>query len=596
MSARFQCKTIGCSFPDPIIQWMYENQNISSGIQTLASDGCTSPEKIYASTLFFQRYSTLSDNSDQTVFFSCIADYPDVSKIIRANATKTVRFAVRVTEVVLQQNNKNITDIMTVNLGEPVTLTCITGLSRPDPSIDWYIGSQKRGNGPSLNFTPSNDDHNQTIYCQAYNTDPNKIIYSLKPRLSVQVRVTEAVLHQNGQTISSTTLIVTSGKPTTLSCVTGNSRPDAKIDWFIGSEQRGNGTSLNFIPTSQDHDKAVYCQAYNIDPNQPVFSDKPILFVKAAPRILDVSPDYKGYVGQYVVIQFDFYSNIDENLTITARHSNSSGLIIHQGIIKPAHPDDPPSVFRAYFFIILSNDNDLGLYAVEVKNAVGSDSKNIRIIEQITPEKPSSFHATDIQETQLSLRWQAGYNGGYTQTFIVEISHNNITWNNASQVSAENRDGWFTTVIEDLIPGSEYYLRLYAYNINGRGDLADVQLAIRTLKETMFSSLLDFIPSVEISVGGAVGAGVGGAVGVGVGGAVGGIIVGLIGAIIACTIRRQLNGSKCSCLRSKRRTDDELHSYSNTEMNPQTVKPIYEELNKGNTEQRVYDKISPLEG
>ncbi|KAL3831211.1 hypothetical protein ACJMK2_044745, partial [Sinanodonta woodiana] len=92
----------------------------------------------------------------------------------------------RVTEVVLQQNNKNITDVMTVNLGEPVTLTCITGLSRPDPSIDWYIESQKRGNGPSLNFTPSSDDHNQTIYCQAYNIDPNKIIYSLTPRLSVQ--------------------------------------------------------------------------------------------------------------------------------------------------------------------------------------------------------------------------------------------------------------------------------------------------------------------------------------------------------------------------------------------------------------------------
>ncbi|KAL3887462.1 hypothetical protein ACJMK2_027403, partial [Sinanodonta woodiana] len=100
-----------------------------------------------------------------------------------------------------------------------------------------------------------------------------------------------------------------------------------------------------------------------------------------APRILDVSPDYKGYVGQCVEIQFDFYSNIDENLTITARHANSSGLI-HQGTIKPAHPDDPPSVFRAYFFIVLSNDNDFGLYAIEVKNTVGSDSKNIRIIEQ----------------------------------------------------------------------------------------------------------------------------------------------------------------------------------------------------------------------
>ncbi|KAL3887456.1 hypothetical protein ACJMK2_027397, partial [Sinanodonta woodiana] len=98
------------------------------------------------------------------------------------------------------------------------------------------------------------------------------------------------------------------------------------------------------------------------------------------------------------------------------------------------------------------------------------------------PEKPFNFHPANVQEKQLSLRWQAGYNGGYTQTFIVEISLDNLTWNNASQVSVENRDGWFTTVIEDLIPGSEYYFRLYAYNINGRGDLADVQLAIRTFK------------------------------------------------------------------------------------------------------------------
>ncbi|KAL3887587.1 hypothetical protein ACJMK2_027526, partial [Sinanodonta woodiana] len=103
--------------------------------------------------------------------------------------------------------------------------------------------------------------------------------------------------------------------------------------------------------------------------------------------------------------------------------------------------------------------------------------------------------------------------------------------------------------------------------------------------ETMHSPLLDVSASAGISVGGTVG--------VGVGGAVGGIVLGLIGAIIAFTIRKQLNGSKCSCFRSKRRTDEELHTYSNTEMNPQTVKPIYEELNKANTEGSVYDKISP---
>ncbi|KAL3831209.1 hypothetical protein ACJMK2_044743, partial [Sinanodonta woodiana] len=101
---------------------------------------------------------------------------------------------------------------------------------------------------------------------------------------------------------------------------------------------------------------------------------------------------------------------------------------------------------------------------------------------------------------------------------------------------------------------------------------------------TMFSPLLDVRASARISVGRAVGVGFGG------------IVLGLIGAIIAFTIRSHLNGSKCSCFRSKGKTDDELHLCSNIELDPQTVQPIYDKLNKGNTEQKVYDRISPLEG
>ncbi|KAL3831216.1 hypothetical protein ACJMK2_027496, partial [Sinanodonta woodiana] len=92
----------------------------------------------------------------------------------------------RVTEVVLQQNNQNITEILTVTSSELVTLTCITGTSRPDPTIDWYTGSQKRGSGRSLTIAFSNMDHNDPIYCLAYNTDPSKPVSSAKPRLYVR--------------------------------------------------------------------------------------------------------------------------------------------------------------------------------------------------------------------------------------------------------------------------------------------------------------------------------------------------------------------------------------------------------------------------
>ncbi|KAK3584378.1 hypothetical protein CHS0354_005150 [Potamilus streckersoni] len=279
MSATFQCRTVGCSYPDPVIKWMYENQNFSTVVQTSTSDGCTSTEKIYNSTLFIQRNSTLIDNSDKTVIFSCKIDYPDPSINIIANATKSVRFAVRVTEAVLQQNNQNITDILTVSLGEQVVLTCMTGYGRPDPIIDWYIGSQKRGSGPVLNFTPSNADHSEIIYCQAYNTDPNIIVYSLKPRLSVQVRVTEAVLQQNNQNVTDIMTVI-SGNPISFSCVTGLSRPDPTIDWYIGLQKRGSGPVLNFTPSNADHSEIIYCQAYNTDPNIIIYSLKPRLSVQ----------------------------------------------------------------------------------------------------------------------------------------------------------------------------------------------------------------------------------------------------------------------------------------------------------------------------
>ncbi|KAL3887465.1 hypothetical protein ACJMK2_027406, partial [Sinanodonta woodiana] len=80
----------------------------------------------------------------------------------------------------------NITSTLTVNSGEPVTLTCVTGTSRPAPTIGWYIGSQSIGSGTNLTFTPSNTDHNEVIYCQAYNIDRTLKVDSNKPSLFVR--------------------------------------------------------------------------------------------------------------------------------------------------------------------------------------------------------------------------------------------------------------------------------------------------------------------------------------------------------------------------------------------------------------------------
>ncbi|KAL3887594.1 hypothetical protein ACJMK2_027533, partial [Sinanodonta woodiana] len=286
-SARLQCTTSGCTHPLPSIQWLSQGQLVSFPVNSTETGGsCVLPEQLYTSTLDLQQNTTWSDNSDKVLIFSCIIEYPDSTMNLITSGSHTIRFAVRVTEAFLQQNNQNITSTLTVNSTEPFTLTCVTGTSRPAPNIDWFIGSRSVGSGTSLLFTPSDTDHNGIIFCQAYNTDPTRKVDSNKPSLFVRVRVTEVFLQRNNQNITST-LTVNSGEPVTLTCVTGTSRPAPNIDWFIGSRPMGSGTSLTFTPNDTYHNGTIYCQAYNTDPNCEVDSNKPKLFVRV--KVLTVT-------------------------------------------------------------------------------------------------------------------------------------------------------------------------------------------------------------------------------------------------------------------------------------------------------------------
>ncbi|KAL3887429.1 hypothetical protein ACJMK2_027371 [Sinanodonta woodiana] len=251
-------------------------------------------------------------------------------------------------------------------------------------------------------------------------------------------------------------------------------------------------------------------------------------FVKCHPRLDFLVPfvnvTYSKYLGD-AVLRYTVISYPPPRFTWTFLGNGSESSDLPNSAKQFDYGQQSELRFRRL------DTSDFGSYRVTADNTINEPATAILwLLIRGTPDKPFNFHPTNIQKKQLSLRWQAGYDEGYTQTFIVEISLDNITWNNVSQVSAGNKDGWFTTIIEDLISGSEYYFRLYAYNINGRGDFADVQLAIRTLTvETKHSSLLDVSASAGVGAGGAAGIGVGG------------IALGLIGAIIAFTIRRQLN-------------------------------------------------------
>ncbi|KAK3596205.1 hypothetical protein CHS0354_016694 [Potamilus streckersoni] len=276
-----QCQTDGCMYPAPNISWYFRDIS-PSAIHTfyidtrtqVTSGSCTSPEELYTSSLFLPLYTIWQNNIDKTVTLSCGIEYSDVSRNVYSQESKPVRFAVRVTEAFVQQNNQNITEILNVTIEVQVTLTCLAGTSRPPAIIVWYLGDQSKGNGSIWNFTPSAADHGGIFYCQVYNMDQNQNIDSKKARLYVRVPI-DSVQLRNG-----TALTLYEGQLVFLICETGACRPSAAICWMkngtdimdsstgvavinIGNDLFVSTGTLTYIGKRGDNGKSLTCRAYN---------------------------------------------------------------------------------------------------------------------------------------------------------------------------------------------------------------------------------------------------------------------------------------------------------------------------------------------
>ena len=99
------------------------------------------------------------------------------------------------------------------------------------------------------------------------------------------MQVSGVELQQNGVYISSDKVKVDIGVPTTLLCkiIPSTSRPAPTVIWYIGSVNKQQSTSTSYTVTAaeSDHDKIIYCKAYNLQPeSQAVVSSKPKLYVR----------------------------------------------------------------------------------------------------------------------------------------------------------------------------------------------------------------------------------------------------------------------------------------------------------------------------
>ena len=99
------------------------------------------------------------------------------------------------------------------------------------------------------------------------------------------MQVTSVELQKTGVTINNDEVEVDKGVPTTFGCniIPSTSRPSPTVIWYIGSTVKQQSTSTTYTVTASeaDHNKEIYCKAYNIQPeSQAVVSYKPKLYVR----------------------------------------------------------------------------------------------------------------------------------------------------------------------------------------------------------------------------------------------------------------------------------------------------------------------------
>ncbi|KAL3857100.1 hypothetical protein ACJMK2_011796 [Sinanodonta woodiana] len=227
-SVKLQCKTTSCMYPIATVQWFYQDQSnpaapvfytTTNSSRTL--DSCPNQEQIYISTLDLPHYTTLGDNSDKTVTFSCRIAYLDPSINIMATGQHTIRYAVMVSEVTFAGLGNGVTVLF--HEGYIKILQCISSPSRPIAFIRWWLGNrQLSDNITNTGITDSSglyvltsqayitltrDSTNETIYCDGYNSNQMTPAVSRKYNIDV-LYAPDVSVKVNGTTVQNMTLIV----------------------------------------------------------------------------------------------------------------------------------------------------------------------------------------------------------------------------------------------------------------------------------------------------------------------------------------------------------------------------------------------------
>nr|XP_022320238.1 hemicentin-1-like isoform X2 [Crassostrea virginica] len=166
-------------------------------------------------------------------------------------------------------------------------------------------------------------------------------------------------------------------------------------------------------------------------------------------------------IGDRVDLTVAFKGNpaAEVSWTFNPWNSNTS-----QGV--PVHRVQNQSKYHTAVVIETLNTNDFGIYKLQLTNIHGSISKDFKIQGPPTAPTDLSVKCPDVAVVV----WRPGFDGGSKQTFVLEYSSNQSSWqiHRPKLAAAFNEDySYLRTFVDDISPNTLYFFRVKAHNAFG---------------------------------------------------------------------------------------------------------------------------------
>ncbi|VDI35763.1 Hypothetical predicted protein [Mytilus galloprovincialis] len=397
---------------------------------TWSTDGAV----VATSRLSSVRYRLIPQRSDNRKLFKCEAFNNEGKKVLESSAQLEVFYIPKIT---FRPNQT-----LTVKEGEDTQLMCRNDGNDPDATTVWkrlhkntIIIQNDELNFKSINRTDAG------IYTCRVDTkagvyeDNAKVVVQYAPTIDIQYSPNERQMK----------------------CIP-NGLPDRYMfkNWEHTTEYNDH---IRFLPTRKDGNTATLTFPTNVteknhheDRGLPYFVSSTentqfgVYFKTAEIEIKVVSvPEYDSY---------DVYKN-------GSRFTDFTELVYRNKKLTDNVYDKNVSVKGTIISLQIQIDSldAYSSYKIVVKNAVGSSHHTIELVSASPPEIPKILR-TVAQQTQFSVLWKPGFDGGYLQRFIVEYKKiGDIYWNYQTTRSSN------FIIIGGLQPATKYLIRMFSRNL-----------------------------------------------------------------------------------------------------------------------------------